>query len=93
MEDLIMTELNTVSSPSDWKRCTEKPQISKLKSGMDDTVTVGVMSSRVVLKEKDVEKMTLKEEKWKKQNICWYTSLACHREYCEYNYQIGRKHY
>jgi hypothetical protein len=54
-------------------RTDEKSQTSKLKvkqkGFMDDTVTVDVMSSRIVLKGNEVENDDLEKEKWKKRTL------------------------
>ena len=67
-EDQIKTEPKTVFSPSSWKKKNSNLETKvKREDSMDDTDDV--VSSRVVLKDKEVENDDLEKEKGKKQMV------------------------
>ena len=68
-EDQIKTKPKTVFSPSSWKKKKNSNLKTKVEreDSMDDTNNV--MSSRVVLKDKEVENDDLEKEKGKKQMV------------------------
>ena len=67
-EDQIKTELKTVFSPSSWKKKNSNLETKvEREDSMDNTNDV--VSSRVVLKDKEVENDDLEKEKGKKQMV------------------------